>query len=323
MRKKKLVIQRLLYNKFTMSTISVIVPATTANIGPAFDCIGSALTMYNQFYFAKREKDESQLNINVIGKEASKVKCDYNNLVYKAFTYLYRHIGEIPPKISIKIKLGIPLSRGLGSSATAIIGGLIGANELAGQPLSKLELMNLAIKLEGHPDNVVPALFGKCQLSIKQGIDWEAYPINWHSSIIPLIVIPDFELLTEKARSVIPKTVSIDDAIFNIAHMGLLIKSLEIGNGKWLSSALQDKLHQPYRQNLIKGYDIVRQAAIRAGAYGVVISGAGPTLLVLTSFENISSIECATKEAWLTQAVTSETKLLSIDNCGARINYFE
>ena len=304
-----------------MSTISVIVPATTANIGPAFDCIGSALTMYNRFYFTKQVKNESQLYINVIGKEANKVKRDDKNLVYKAFTYLYHHIGETPPRVSIRIKLGIPLSRGLGSSATAVIAGLIGANELTGQPLSKFELMDLAIRLEGHPDNVAPALFGKCQLSVREGINWGIYPLSWHSSIVPLIAIPDFELLTEKARSVVPKTVSMNDVVFNIAHMGLLIKSLEIGNGRWLSSALHDRLHQPYRQHLIKGYESVREAAINAGAYGVVISGAGPTLLILTNLENTGNIECAVKEAWLKQAVTSEVKLLSVDNYGAKINY--
>jgi len=316
-----LYVERLLFNKFTMSTISVIVPATTANIGPGFDCIGSALTMYNQFYFTKEEKSKSQLDIYVIGKEADKVKCDHNNLVYKAFTYLYRHIGEPLPIISIKIKLGIPLSKGLGSSATAIVGGLIGANELAGQPLSKIDLMNLAIQIEGHPDNVVPALFGKCQLAVKKNTDWEICPLNWHSSIVPIVAIPNFELLTEKARSVTPKTVLMSDAVFNISHIGLLIKSLETGNAKWLSEALHDKLHQPYRQHFIKGYENVRQAAIKAGAYGVVISGAGPTLLILSNFKNADNIKYVIKEAWLKEEVNSETQILSIDNYGVKIHY--
>ena len=304
-----------------MSIVTVTVPATTANIGPGFDCIGAALTLYNQFRFTKQEDNESELSIKVIGTEAHRVSCDRTNLLYQSFAHLYQHLGKKAPKIAIEIKLGVPLSRGLGSSATAIIGGLIGANELAGQPLSPEEIMELAITIEGHPDNVVPALLGNCQLSIGEPGNWEICQIPWNQDIIPVVAIPNFELSTEEARKVLPKTLPRADAIFNIAHMGLLIRALETGNGKWLNRAMADKLHQPYRQGLIEGYEFVQESAMKAGAYGMVISGAGPTLLALTSPEHIQAVENAMKNAWIQREITAEVRSLSIDIHGAKVNF--
>jgi homoserine kinase len=303
-----------------MSTVTVTVPATTANIGPGFDCLGAALTLYNQFQFTEQPDAETELSITVTGTEAHRVSCDRTNLLYQAFTHLYQHLGKTTPKIAINIKLGVPLARGLGSSATAIVGGLMGANELAGQPLSTAELMELAIKLEGHPDNVVPALLGNCQLSVGEPGKWEICQIPWHSDIIPIVAIPEFELSTEEARKVLPKTVSRADAIFNVARMGLLMRALETGNGQWLTKAMFDKLHQPYRKGLIEGYEFVQESALKAGAYGMVISGAGPTLLALTSAEHIQAVESAMKNAWTQREITSEVRSLSIDTHGAKVS---
>ncbi len=303
-----------------MSTVTVTVPATTANIGPGFDCLGAALTLYNQFQFTEQPDADTDLSITVTGTEAHRVTCDRTNLLYQAFTHLYHHLDKTPPKIAIDIKLGVPLARGLGSSATAIVGGLVGANELAGQPLSTTEIMALAITLEGHPDNVVPALLGNCQLSVGEAKNWEICEIPWHSDLIPVVAIPDFELSTEEARAALPKTLSYGDTIFNIARMGLLIRALESGNGQWLSQAMADKVHQPYRQGLIEGYEFVQESALKAGAYGMVISGAGPTLLALTSSKQIQAVEKAMKNAWTQLEIVAEVRSLSIDTQGARIN---
>lgn len=303
-----------------MSIVTVTVPATTANIGPGFDCIGAALTLYNQFKFTEQPGAETDLSITVTGTEAHRVSCDRSNLLYQAFTHLYRHLDKTPPKIAINIKLGVPLARGLGSSATAIVGGLVGANEFVGQPLSTSEIMELAITLEGHPDNVVPALLGNCQLSVGEPGNWKICQIPWHSDIIPVVAIPNFELSTEEARAVLPKTLSYGDAIFNIARMGLLIRGLESGNGQWLSKAMADKLHQPYRQGLIEGYEFIQESALKAGAYGMVISGAGPTLLALTGAEQIQAVEKAMKNAWTQLGIVAEVRSLSIDTQGAKVN---
>ena len=307
---------RFLKGKTVVSVFSIIVPATSANVGPGFDCLGTALTLYNEFKFTPLE--ESRVFINVTGPEAEKVSTDENNLLYQAFMEFYRYLKQKPPSVKIEIKLGIPLARGLGSSATAILGGLLGANILAGKPLSRKQLMELAIAIEGHPDNVVPALLGGCQLTATNDKRKEVCDIPWYQEVIPVIAIPDFELSTSEARKVLPTQVEHRDAIFNTAHLGLLLRGLETGKKEWLEAALQDKLHQPFRKSLIKGYDSVYSAAVSAGAYGMVISGAGPTLLALTDTLHSEGVEIAMAKAWQQQGIKAVTHSLQVDNQGAR-----
>ena len=302
-----------------MSEVTVIVPATTANLGVGFDCVGAALSMYNEFRFAIVE-GKTDLTITVTGDEADKVSRDRSNLVYQSFLQVYEKINRTPPGIKIDIKLGVPFARGLGSSATAIVGGLIGANELAGKPLTEVEIRDLAIAIEGHPDNVVPAYLGNCRLSIGEPGNWQICEIPWHSGVIPVVAIPDFELSTEEARKVLPTSISRSDAIFNISRMGLLLRGLATNNGEWLATALEDKLHQPYRKQLITGYDEVQAAAIAAGAWGMVISGAGATLLALTNSENQANVVSAMKQAWQKKGVKAMVTALTLDTQGAKIN---
>lgn len=303
-----------------MSTVSIAVPATTANLGPGFDCIGAALSLYNEFQFTQINTAETKLKINVTGAEALRVQTDENNLLYQAFLKFYQYIDKTPPAVEIDIKLGVPLARGLGSSATAIVGGLVGANLLAGEPLRQVDVMQLAIEMEGHPDNVVPALLGGCRLAatglVKQ--EWEICNIPWHWDVVPVVAIPDFELSTAEARSVLPSEYSRGDAIFNAAHLGLLVRGLETGRGDWLRVAMQDKIHQPYRKSLIQGYDAVYSAAVNAGAYGLVISGAGPTLLALADTEKAEVVSQAMKSAWQEAGVGAQAKVLKVDFQGAR-----
>jgi homoserine kinase len=298
-----------------MTTVSIEVPGTTANLGAGFDCIGAALTIYNRFTFTLAEVT----TITVVGKEANRVGTDHNNLAYQSFLKLYQHLEQTPPAVAIKIDLGIPLARGLGSSATAIVGGLLGANYLAGNPLSLPEVMDLGIEIEGHPDNVVPAFLGKCQLSVGSGKKWTIAEIPWHGDIIPVVAIPNFELSTEAARSVLPKEISRADAIFNIAHLGLLLRGLAENNPDWLRVSLDDRLHQPYRQSLIKGYQNVSQASIEAGAYGMVISGAGPTLLALTDVPRQDRVVQAMFEAWQQEGIEADVRPLTLDIQGAKV----
>ncbi|MEG4247752.1 homoserine kinase [Microcoleus sp. Pol10D4] len=305
------------------STVTVTVPATTANLGPGFDCIGAALSLYNRFQFSRLEPSATEkLKITVTGQEAAKVKTDDSNLAYQAFLKLYDRLNQSPPPVAIHIDMQVPLARGLGSSATAIVGGLVGANELAGAPLSQVEVMQLAIELEGHPDNVVPALLGGCRLAASNtpSGSWEICDIPWHPNIVPVVAIPDFELSTAEARKVLPADYSKADAIFNAAHLGLLVRALETGNENWLRCALQDKIHQPYRQSLIKGYEAVQQAALNAGAYEMVISGAGPTLLALTDVANAVAVEKAMAAAWMEFGVKAEVRAIGLDTQGAQVS---
>lgn len=298
--------------------VTVTVPATTANLGPGFDCIGAALTLYNEFKFTCLE--QGGLVIYATGIEADRVNTDETNLAYQSFLKFYQHIGQTPPPVKIEISLSVPLARGLGSSATAIVGGLVGANLLAGSPLSENEVMKLAIALEGHPDNVVPALVGGCRLAATTATDWAICDIPWNRNIIPVVAIPDFELSTAEARRVLPTEYSRSDAIFNTAHLGLLVRGLETGKRDWLQAALEDKIHQPYRQALIKGYDAVKNAALASGAYGMVISGAGPTLLALADAASAPTVATAMGDAWKKQGVKPEVLTLQIESQGAKVS---
>jgi len=296
-------------------TAMIRVPATTANLGAGFDCIGAALSLYNEFTFTPIETQS--LVIAVQGLEAAKVHTDATNLAYQAFLKLYTQIDRVPPVIQLEIKLGVPLARGLGSSATAIVGGLLGANTLAGNPLSPAAVMQLAIEMEGHPDNVVPALIGGCQLAATAAKGWAIADIPWHSSIVPVVAIPNFELSTAAARSVLPTEYSRADAIFNTAHLGLMVRGLETGNPDWLSAGLTDRIHQPYRQQLIPGYTDVEQAVIAAGGYGMVISGAGPTLLALATAECAEAVATAMTQAWEKHDIEVSARSLAVDLQGA------
>ncbi len=296
------------------TAINVTVPATTANLGAGFDCIGAALTLYNQFKFTPVD---SGFSLSVSGLEAQKVSTDQSNLAYQSFVKFYQHIGQKIPSVQIEIGLDVPLARGLGSSATAIVGGLMGANHLAGLPLSQDEIMALAIALEGHPDNVVPALLGGCQLAAS-GDSWVICDVPWHESIVPVVAIPDFELSTAEARRVLPAHVSRADAIFNTAHLGLLIRALQTGRTDWLKAALQDRLHQPYRQALIHGFETVQTAAMDAGALGLVISGAGPTLLALVDKMQAAKVESAIAAAWQSTGINADVRSHSLDCQGAK-----
>ena len=305
------------------STVTITVPATTANLGPGFDCIGAALSLYNSFRFSRLEPSATEkLKITVTGKEAAKVKTDESNLAYQAFIKLYDRLNQSPPPVAIHIDMQVPLARGLGSSATAIVGGLVGANELAGKPLSQVEVMQLAIELEGHPDNVVPALLGGCRLAASNtaSASWEICDIPWHPDIVTVVAIPDFELSTAEARKVLPTEYSRADAIFNAAHLGLLVRALATGDRNWLRCALQDKIHQPYRRSLIRGYEAVQEAALNAGACGMVISGAGPTLLALTDVTNVDAVAKAMAAAWMEFGVKADVRAIAINTQGAQVS---
>jgi len=317
-----------------MTSFVVAVPATTGNLGAGFDCLGAALSLYNRFEFSliseplnselpTSELASSYLQIRASGLYGKSVAKDEANLIYTSLVKFFEHIGRPVPSISIHIEANIPMARGLGSSATAIVGGIVGGNLLAGSPCSQKQLLDLAIAIEGHPDNVAAAMLGGCQLSASR-LDgsWEICPIIWHPEIAIALAIPNFELSTKEARSVLPATVPMADAIFNASHLALLTQALAKGNPHWLQTALQDRLHQPYRDSLIVGIKEVEKAAIAFGAYGMVISGAGPTLLALGHPNYIDGIANGMVKAWQTVDVIATKKVLSIATGGTTCNVY-
>ncbi|GAB6098647.1 homoserine kinase [Halanaerocella petrolearia] len=252
-------------------------PATTANLGPGFDTLGLALDLYNQLEIKEIEEG---LQIEVTGYGQEKLPTDESNLVYQAMDKVFKQVNYQPTGIYLKLVNKIPLARGLGSSAAAIVGGVVAANKLVGEKLSTAELLNLATELEGHPDNVAPALLGGVVVSNLQDGDVMYEKID-APKIQAVVCIPNYQVSTVESREVLPDSVKFEDAIFNVSHTALLITGLLNRDYELVGKALEDRLHQPYRQEIIPGFkEIVTE--VGEEALGVVLSGSGPTIVALT-----------------------------------------
>ncbi|WP_218080029.1 homoserine kinase [Anthocerotibacter panamensis] len=295
--------------------VIVRVPATSGNVGPGFDCLGVALGLYNSFCF----QSAPEFRIRVTGAEAVGLELGPDNLAYRSFCYLFTRLGLEIPTVALEADLQVPLARGLGSSATAIVGGLVAANTWAGEPVSPQTLVDWATQLEGHPDNVAPALLGGCQLSLAKQGSVVCMSLPWLEQVVPVAVVPAFGLSTAKARAVLPTVVPREDALFNSAHLGLLVAALEQGRTDWLTLALEDRLHQPYRAPLVPGMDQIMAVARAQGAYGVVLSGAGPTLLALTAPTRQEQVAQAMVEAWANLGIQAKAHILRVDTQGTQI----
>lgn len=254
--------------------IKVKVPGTSANIGPGFDALGLALNIYNSFIFEEIDK-----GLEISG--CNKAFANKNNLVYKSMLRTFDKIGYSPKGIRIDMSTDIPISRGLGSSASCILGGVIGANHLAGEPLSKEEILELATEIEGHPDNIAPALFGGFVVSVMENKRVIYNNIHIPKGIKFIALIPDFTLSTKEARAVLPSTVSYKDAIYNVGRVSLLLSALSNGRFDLLKYAVNDTLHEQYRGKLIPDYFNIVNKCREVGCLGVFLSGAGPTLMTI------------------------------------------
>jgi homoserine kinase len=232
---------------------------------------------------------------------------------------VWKEAGEQPVGIEARVRLAVPPARGLGSSATAIVAGLIGANALVGEPLSKEKLLELAIDIEGHPDNVVPSLVGGLCMTAKAASHrWRVVRCEWSSQVVAVVAIPAIRLTTSEARRAMPKAIPISDAVVNLGSLTLLLQGLRTGNGDLITDGMHDKLHEPYRWGLIAGGKQVREAAIAAGAWGCVISGAGPSLLALCPPANAEEVSKAMVRAWHKAGVESRSEVLGVQHEGSR-----
>lgn len=271
----------------------VSVPATTANLGPGFDCLGLALNLRNQIRFTRSGQDlpydvhSTDYAITVSGIDAGKIPLDSSNLAIQAAESIFQRIGCRPMKLVMEMVNSIPVGSGLGSSSSAIIAGLSGAHALYGEPIEREDILGIAVAMEGHPDNVAPAMMGGLVLGVLPD------PVSGPSELIvhrwdppnlsAVVVLPDFHLLTSEARAVLPLTISRADAIFNTSRLGLLIHALTGGDTGLLQVAMSDRLHQNYRLRIIPGAQAALTAAYQAGASGVALSGAGPSLIAFTT----------------------------------------
>jgi len=282
-------------------------------MGPGFDCIGMALSLYNVLWV--EETDEAGPRLTIENKNpAFRVPTNENNLIFKSIRRFYAETGcGATPPLRIIQDDRIPLTRGLGSSAACVVGGLIAANELSGAKLSKDELCFLAAKIEGHPDNSTPAILGGVVIGALSEKKLDYIKIVPGETLKFFVMIPDFQLATSKARGVLPKTVPLADAVHNVSRAALMAAALTTGDYSRLSSATEDRLHQPYRLPLIPDMDVLFYAAKACGASGVFLSGAGPSIIALYEgdasgfIERMAPFTKRTRRKWKITAIKPDT----------------
>ena len=298
--------------------VQVHVPATTANVGPGFDCLGAALQLDNVFEMRCIEGGSERFDLIIEGTEGAHLRGGPDNLVYRAAQRVWKEAEEEPVALEARVRLAVPPARGLGSSATAIVAGLMGANALVGEPLSKEKLLELAIDIEGHPDNVVPSLVGGLCMTAKAASHrWRVVRCEWSPAVQAVVAIPAIRLTTSEARRAMPKAIPVGDAVINLGSLTLLLQGLRTGNGDLITDGMHDRLHEPYRWGLIPGGKAVREAAIQAGAWGCVISGAGPSLLALCKPDIAPAVSQAIVRAWHQAGVESRSEVLALQQEGS------
>lgn len=268
---------------------TVRIPATSANMGPCFDSAGMALSLYNEITVASGDECKFDEPFRIVSKSEidprvaaeQLIPCDETSLIYKTIVWFASRVKRTLPRFLLSQTDRIPLARGLGSSAACIVGGLLIADKLLGTELSRDELLDMAVKLEGHPDNVAPAILGEMVVGAVEGKSFEYIKIPLPEELEFISLVPDFPLPTEQARRVLPSSYSREQAVFNASRSALLVGALLTRNFGVLSCAMRDQIHQPYRGRLIHGMDGIIGAAERAGAYGGFLSGAGPSIMVV------------------------------------------
>lgn len=256
--------------------IKVKVPATSANLGVGFDCMGLAVSLYSNVYF---EKSSQILEISGCPKEFQTSQ----NLIYQAFVKGCQYLGQSIPNVKITIENKIPMARGLGSSAFCIVAGLEGANEWFGHPLSKNDLLDLATQMEGHPDNVAPAIFGNLAVSFKNednSVQTSNFKIAKNLHFIALI--PNYQVSTKKAREILPSNMSYKTVSYQVGHAVVLSKALEDGDFNLIKTSIVDKMHEPFRSQLIPDYQHAKQLCEENNGL-MYISGSGSTMMGMTA----------------------------------------
>ena len=287
--------------------IRIKVPATSANLGVGFDCMGLAVSLYSTIDF---EQSSQKLVISGCDEQFQ----NEQNLIYQAFVRGCQILNQPVPNVKITIDNHVPVSRGLGSSAVCIVGGLMGANLWFDSPLDKEEILTLATEMEGHPDNVAPAILGNLNVSFTdslENIQNVAFKVS--SDLFFVALIPDYQLSTKKARQVLPKSMDYQTVSYQVGHAVALSKALEIGDLQLIRQAIIDKMHEPFRSKLVPDYSAVKSICEKDGGV-LYISGSGSTLMAITSnLNDAQKIIDETKKSF----PNWETHLLSVDTKGA------
>ena len=255
-------------------SLTIKVPASSANIGPGFDCLALALDIWNTLTVSS---GENTVSINGYGEDS--LPQNQSNLVFKSFHRIFQEIGEPPPTVHFDCENNIPIGKGLGSSAAAVIGGLIAGNQLLNNPFTNNQILSFAADIEGHPENAAAALLGGFQIVIKSPNTLLTSEVHLKESMKAILFIPEIEMPTAESRKVLKSTIPRDDAIFNIGRAALLVNALSSGNLELLAKATEDKLHQPARQKIFLAMSNLFHAAMNSGALATFLSGAGSTVI--------------------------------------------
>ncbi len=284
--------------------VIVRVPATTANLGPGFDCLGMALAIFNLITVELSDR----FSLGIDGEGATFLPHSQDNAVHKAIATTYQRLGKSVPPLKIICQNDIPIGRGLGSSAAAAIGGLVAANVLCGTLLAPEELLKLGRGLEGHPDNVTPALLGGCNVVVTEGEEIVYSSVPLPKELRGILFIPDFVMPTKESRRLLPQWISRADAVYNIGRASLLVTALANGQMDLLQVATQDRLHQAARQQLFPAMSKIFEAAITTGALAVFLSGAGSSILAFSHHES-SGIGEAMAQAARGEGINGQVRL--------------
>ena len=293
--------------------VKLQIPATSANLGAGVDALGLALSFYNT---AEMEEND---HLDIKSLDNTKIPENEKNLIYISAKDLYEVCGKKLKGLTLRQTNAIPMARGLGSSSACIIAGLVGANKMLGDPLTKDDLVDLAAQIEGHPDNTAPALLGGIVTAVFDGrkVHWVKQEV--YTNLKFAAIIPDFELKTNDARACLPKEVTYKDAVYNLSRAALFSASLLTGKYENLRTGVDDRLHQPYRMKLIPNIDEVFDIAYTHGAYAAYISGAGPTVMAIADGGNeffAGKLRFSLENAGLSNWSVHE---LSIDNEGTKV----
>ena len=264
-----------------MTTVEVRAPATTANLGPGYDCLGMALDIWNRLTVSTLPAGSTP-TVQVNGEGEGELAGDTDNLTYRAMAFLYDEADTPIPPLELVCQNGIPLSRGMGSSAAAIAGGLVAANALLDEPFSANDLLEMAATIEGHPDNVAAAVHGGLRLVVMEDNQIYTAPIRIPAELQAVLFIPENRIATVDARRVLPAEISVADAVYNMSRAALLVAAMEGNRPEYLKIATQDRLHQPYRETIFPPMKVIFAAARDAGALGVFLSGSGSAIMALT-----------------------------------------
>lgn len=293
-------------------SVRVRVPATSANLGPGFDCLALALDLWNE---VDLRLAPAGVHFSISGEGQAEIARDETNLIWRAAAQVFQQAGQPLPGLRIECRNAIPLGGGLGSSASAILAGMLGANALLGAPFTHRQVLDMAAEMEGHPDNAAAALLGGLVVVAAQ--DPGFIPVRVAAPLLEVaVVVPDVSLPTKVARAVLPRQVPLADAVFNLGRVPLVVEALRTGNLELLAQVMDDRLHQPFRFKLIAGAEQAAAAARAAGAAAVALSGAGPALI---AFGDAGRLVGALQQGFAQAGVASRGWALAVSPVGASV----